>query len=52
MDLTIEQQIEEFLKYCSDRGIDLPDPEHQPIQVAHQIKLWKYYSQRSYDVTN
>ena len=44
MDDSVEQQIAEFLKYCSDRGIELPDPEHYPIQFAYHVKLWKYYS--------
>ena len=44
MDDSVEQQIEAFFKYCSDRGIELPDPEHYPIQFAYHVKLWKYYS--------
>lgn len=44
MDKSVEQQIAEFLKYCSDHGIELPAPAHYPIQVAHQIKLWRYYT--------
>ena len=41
MEKSVEDQIAEFLKYCEENNIELS--EHYPLQIAHQIKLWKYY---------
>ena len=38
--MTVEEQIEEFLKMYGDR---LPNPEHCPIEFEHYVKLYKYY---------
>jgi len=37
--MTVEEQIEEFLKMYGDR---LPNPEHCPKEFEYYVRLYKY----------
>ncbi len=46
--MTVEQEIEEFIKYF---GIEnLPNPEHEPRRFAYFVKLFRYYKSRNEQV--
>jgi hypothetical protein len=41
--LTLEKLLEIIPKLEEEYGDNLPDPEHQPIQFAHIVRLHLYY---------
>ena len=47
-----EQEILDFYNKLVDHyGDALANPEHYPIQFAHQVKLYRYYEQKENNKT-
>lgn len=44
--MTNEEILEFYNKMVEFYGRDLPDPEHQPLQFAYLVKMYKYYTEK------
>lgn len=42
--MTDQELLEHYNKLVEQYGDTLPNPEHEPIQFAHIVKLYKYYN--------